>query len=61
MEQMMEHLVVATEKLDAKTDANQEKTDANLKEMKAGQKHLKEEMLAKSDAHHKRMITRMGS
>jgi hypothetical protein len=34
MEQMMEHLVVATEKLDAKIDANQEKTDVNLKKMK---------------------------
>jgi hypothetical protein len=33
MEQMMEHLVAAVEKM-----------DANLQEMKAGQEHLKEEM-----------------
>jgi hypothetical protein len=38
-----------------------EKTDANLKEMKAGQEHLKEEMLAKLDAHHERMMARMDS
>jgi hypothetical protein len=59
MVQMMEHLVASTEKLDANLDAKQEKMDVNLKEMKAGQKHLNEEMLTKSDAHHKRMMTRM--
>jgi hypothetical protein len=36
IEQMMERLVVAIEKMDAKTDANQEKTDITLEKMEAG-------------------------
>jgi hypothetical protein len=76
MEQMVEYLVAAIEKMDGKIDTN-------LKEMNAGQEHLKEEMRtsqellkeemlakmetnqermdAKIDAHHKRMMARMYS
>jgi hypothetical protein len=54
MEQMMEYLVPVIEK-----------TDANVKEMRAemraGREHLKEEMLAKFDAHHERMMARIDS
>jgi hypothetical protein len=40
---------------------NKEKTDANLKKIRAGQEHLKEEMMAKLDAHHERIVARMDS
>jgi hypothetical protein len=58
---MMDHLIAAIGKMDAKTDANQEKMDTTLKEMEAGQELLKEEMLAKLDDHHRRMMARMDS
>jgi hypothetical protein len=47
--------------LETMIQSNQEETDANLKEIRAGQELLKEEMLAKLEAHHKRMMTRMDS
>jgi hypothetical protein len=48
----MEHLL-------AKMDANQANTEATLKELKVGLQHLKEEMLVKLDAYHKRTMARM--
>jgi hypothetical protein len=47
---MLEHLVGATEKM----DANQAKMDTKPKEMK-------DEMLVKMEAHHERMMARMDS
>jgi hypothetical protein len=43
----------------AEMKTNQAKTNANLMEMRASQELLKEEMLAKLDGHHERMMTRM--
>jgi hypothetical protein len=52
-------------RLEAMIENNQAKADANLWEMReeirSGKELLKEEMLAKSDAHHKRMIARTDS
>jgi hypothetical protein len=42
-------------------NTNQAKTDATLREMRAGQELLKEEMLAKLDVHHERMMAGMDS
>jgi hypothetical protein len=52
MEEMMERLTTAIGGLEAMIHNNQAKTDANLKDMI-------EEMLAKLDAHHERMMSRM--
>jgi hypothetical protein len=75
-EQMMEHLLARIYAMQdgcqsqgnkrmhktnqAKIKANQVKMDTNLREMRAGQELLKEEMLAKFDAH-ERMMTRTDS
>jgi predicted HAD superfamily phosphohydrolase len=45
----------------AKIDTNQAENDTTLKEIRAGQELQKEEMLAKLDAYHKRMMTKMDS
>jgi predicted protein tyrosine phosphatase len=50
MEQMMECLVAAIEKMDAKVDANKEKMETN-----------QEKVVAKLDAHRERMMARMSS
>jgi hypothetical protein len=52
MQQMMERLL-------AKMDANQEEMKANKAKMDAGLSEMRDEMLAKLDAHHKRMMVRM--
>jgi hypothetical protein len=64
MEQLMEHLIAAIMWLKAmihknqtETQANQAKTDPNLREIRAGQEHLKEEMKAKMDSHHEKLMT----
>jgi hypothetical protein len=49
MEQMMEHLVATIENMDAKIDTNKEKIETN-----------QEKVMAKLDAHHERLIARMG-
>jgi hypothetical protein len=54
MEEMMACLL-------AEMKINQAKTNANLKEMRVSQKLLKEEMLAKLNGHHERMMARMDS
>jgi hypothetical protein len=54
MQQMMECLL-------AKIDANQAKTEAIIREFRADQEPLKEEILAKLDVHHERMMARMDS
>jgi hypothetical protein len=38
---------------------NQDRTDVNLKEIRAGQEFLKEEILAKLDARHERIMAQM--
>jgi hypothetical protein len=50
----MEHLLAKMDASQAEMKINQAKTDASLREMK-------EEMLAKLDAHHERMMARMDS
>jgi DNA polymerase II large subunit len=53
MEQLLEHLVAAIEKMGAKIDTNQKQMKTGQEhpkeEMRAGQEHLKEEMLAKME------------
>jgi cell division FtsZ-interacting protein ZapD len=72
MEQIIEHLVDVTERMDAKTDTNKGKMDANLKEIRACQEHLiqeiranqkllKEEMVAKLYSDHEQMMARMNA
>jgi hypothetical protein len=58
MEQVMARMLA---EMKAEIRTNQAQTAANLREMRAGQELLEEEMPTKLDAHHERMMARMGS
>jgi hypothetical protein len=45
----------------AELKVNKPKMDSNPREVRASQQHLKEEMPAKLDAHHERMMARIDS
>jgi hypothetical protein len=61
VEQMTACLLAEIRTSRVKMNANQAKADTNLREMRAGQEVVKQEMLAKLDAHHERMMVRMDS
>jgi hypothetical protein len=60
-EQMMECLLGKVAAMQEKVVSHYENMDTTLREMTAGQELLKEEMLTKLDAHHERMMARIGS
>jgi hypothetical protein len=60
-EQMMERLLTKVAAMQEKVVSHHEKMDTTLREMTADQELLKEEMLAKLDAHHERKMARMDS